>query len=121
MFYNTGCIRCPRVRWWCGVLYIIESNGTALLVEAALFIPGYEYDSPATPSDFDRLISGYRTLLRRPHWGTPTLLPIVLTLFFMGENDERKLHDFIASATQNSLPRLLDKMMAGLPSEPRCK
>ena len=86
------------------MLYIIESDGTALLGEAALFIPGYEYDSPVTPSDFDRLISGYRTLLRRRHWGTPTLLPIVFTLSFMGENDESKFHDFLASATQNSLP-----------------
>lgn len=33
---------------------------TALLGEAAIFIPGYECHSPVAPSDFDRLISGYR-------------------------------------------------------------
>ena len=33
---------------------------TALLGEAAFFIPGYECNAPVAPSDFDRLISGYR-------------------------------------------------------------
>ena len=37
---------------------------TALLGEAALFIPGYECISPVAPSDFDHLISGYRLI-----WG----------------------------------------------------
>ena len=34
----------------------------ALLWEAALFNPGYECHSPIAPSDFDRLISGYRLI-----------------------------------------------------------
>ena len=34
---------------------------TALLEEAALFILGNECNSPAAPSDVDRLVSGYRT------------------------------------------------------------
>ena len=42
----------------------------ALGGEAALFIPGYECDSPVAPSDFDRLIEGYplaqTALLRDP-------------------------------------------------------
>ena len=42
----------------------IESNVTALSGVAALFIPGYERNSPDAPSDFDRLISGYRLI-----WG----------------------------------------------------
>ena len=39
-----------------------QSSLTALLGEAALFVPGYECDSLliVAPSDFDRLISGYR-------------------------------------------------------------
>ena len=41
---------------WCA----IESNVTALYEEVALFVPGYECTSPVGPSDFDRLISGYR-------------------------------------------------------------
>ena len=37
-----------------------ESKMTALLGEAALFVPGYERSSPVAPSDLDRLIEGYR-------------------------------------------------------------
>ena len=40
---------------------VCESNITALLREAASFIPGYECNSPVAPSDFNLLISGYRT------------------------------------------------------------
>ena len=35
---------------------------TALLGDAALFIPADECSSPVTPSDFDRLTSGYRLI-----------------------------------------------------------
>ena len=35
-----------------------QSNTTALLREAAIFIPGCECNSPGAPSRFDRLISG---------------------------------------------------------------
>ena len=37
-----------------------QSNMTALLGEAALFSPGYEWCSSVVPCDRDRLISGYR-------------------------------------------------------------
>ena len=51
---------------------VCQSNMTALVGEAALLIPGHECSSPAAPSDFDRLISGYRltpttALLGDPH------------------------------------------------------
>ena len=39
---------------------VCQGNMTALLGEAALFIPRYEYNSPVAPSGFDRLVSGYR-------------------------------------------------------------
>ena len=35
-----------------------QSDMVALLREAALFMPGYERDSPVAPSDFDRLVGG---------------------------------------------------------------
>ena len=52
---------------------VCKSNTTALLGEAAVFFPGYQCDSPAAPSHFDRLMSGYRVtqaafvLLRDPN------------------------------------------------------
>ena len=39
---------------------VCQSNMTVLPGEAALFIPAYECNSPAAPSDVDRLISRYR-------------------------------------------------------------
>ena len=47
-----------------------QGNMTASLGGAALFIPRYECDSPVAPSDFDRLISGYR-LTQTPLLGNP--------------------------------------------------
>ena len=49
--------RGPPVRRWC-----CQSNTTALLVEAAFFIPRYERNPPVAPSDYDRLVSGYRLI-----------------------------------------------------------
>ena len=51
------------------ILRLPQSNVTALLGEAALFIPGYECDSPVAPSDFDRLVSGYRLTQTALLWG----------------------------------------------------
>ena len=42
----------PPVRRLCGT----ESNRTALWGEAALFMPGYECNSPVAPSHFDHLV-----------------------------------------------------------------
>ena len=58
-----------------------QSNMTAVLREAALFIPGYEYftaipHSPVASRDFDHLTSGYRLSLRPSYWKTPTVLEI---------------------------------------------
>ena len=39
---------------------VCQSNMTALLSKAALFISRYECNSPVAPSDLDRLISEYR-------------------------------------------------------------
>ena len=65
--------RGPAVRRWCA----IESNTTASLGEAALVIPGYEYYSTVAPSDFDRLISGYR-LTQTAFLGCPCCCSAVL-------------------------------------------
>ena len=45
-----------------GVLYTVESNMTAVLGEAASFVARYEfkYLIIVAPSNFDRLILGYR-------------------------------------------------------------
>ena len=40
----------------------------ALCGEAAVLIPGYDPNSPAVPSNIDRLISGYRLI-----WGYPLI------------------------------------------------
>ena len=40
--------------------------------EAALFLPGHECKSPIAPSDYDRVIPGYRLYLDCRRWGTPT-------------------------------------------------
>lgn len=48
---------------------VCQGNLTGLLREAALFIPGYECNSPVAPGCFDRLISGYRLKLLRPPYG----------------------------------------------------
>ena len=47
---------------------------TALLGEAAVFMPGYGYKT-VTPSNFARLISGCRLIwVYRLSWGTPSVL-----------------------------------------------
>ena len=40
--------------------YVPRSNTTALSGKAALLIPGHECSPPVAPSDFDRLVQGYR-------------------------------------------------------------
>ena len=54
-----------------------------LIGEVALFIPGYECNSAVAPSDFDRLVSGYRltqtALLRNPCC-TPIVALVALVL-----------------------------------------
>ena len=57
-----------------GKRLVCPSNMTALLGGAALFIPSYECNSPIAPSNFDRLISGYRLI------GGPLLYRRVLRL-----------------------------------------
>ena len=52
---------------------------TAFLREGALFIPGYERSSPDAPSDFDRLISGYRLILGYRLIGGPLLQTAIST------------------------------------------
>ena len=47
--------RFPPARRWCA----IESNLTALLRGAAVFVPGYECKAPIAPTDFDRRVSRY--------------------------------------------------------------
>ena len=45
-----------------GEAALFQINMIALLGEAALFLPGYECYSTVAPSDFDRLLSGYRLI-----------------------------------------------------------
>ena len=43
--------------------HLMAEHYDRLIGEAALFTPGYECHSPVTPSDFDRLVLGYRLIL----------------------------------------------------------
>ena len=58
-----------------GVVFAIESNMSALLEEAALIVPRYEYFSaiPQSRQDFDRLMKGYR-LTQNASFGGALLL-----------------------------------------------
>ena len=49
-----------------------ESNMAALLRETPLFVLCDEFDSPVAPSDFGRLVSGYRLTQTAWWFGTAT-------------------------------------------------
>ena len=58
---------------------VCQSDVTALCGEAALFIPGFESNSPVVPtsSDIDRLVSGYR-IIQTALLGNPAIVVHIL-------------------------------------------
>ena len=74
--YLIAVYRGPAIMRWCA----IESNMTALLGEAVLLIPGYEYFSAIPQSRQAMLTALYRdtALLRPSYWRDRTVSPAVL-------------------------------------------
>ena len=60
--------------------------------KAAIFIPGYECNSPGASSDFDRLISRYRLTQTTLWGGNPTEALIQHVLSFLASSTRKKTH-----------------------------
>ena len=58
----VGTCSCSTIQGSTSKAVVCQSNVTALLREAALFIPCYERTPSVPPNDFDRLVSAHRLI-----------------------------------------------------------